>query len=89
MKSLATAPLFAALGVLISLLGSLVAPRLAQAVTPNQAVYAWGDNYFGQLGDGTQFIRANPIQSNGLSGVTTAVAVGDAHSVALKSDGTV
>jgi Bacterial Ig-like domain/Regulator of chromosome condensation (RCC1) repeat len=51
-------------------------------------VWAWGDNAFGQLGDGTTPQRNTPTQLSGLSGVQT-IAGGFYHSLALKSDGTV
>ena len=49
---------------------------------------AWGDNYYGQLGDGTTTRRLSPVQVTGLAGVA-AVAGGGYHTVALKNDGTV
>jgi hypothetical protein len=51
-------------------------------------VWAWGDNYFGQLGDGTTIGRLTPVQVSGLSGVI-AISAGMQHTVAIKSDGTV
>ena len=51
-------------------------------------MWAWGDNRFGQLGDGTTTSRLAPVQVTGLTGVTQ-VAGGCAHSLALRSDGTV
>jgi hypothetical protein len=51
-------------------------------------VKAWGYNFTGQLGDGTNVARNVPVTVLGLSGVI-AVAAGDQHSLALKSDGTV
>ena len=51
-------------------------------------VWAWGDNRFGQLGDGTTTTRLAPVQVTGLTGVTQ-VAGGCVHSLALRSDGTV
>jgi RNA polymerase sigma factor (sigma-70 family) len=51
-------------------------------------VWAWGNNFFGQLGDGTKNSRAYPSLVPGLDGVI-AVSVGGQHTVALKSDGTV
>ncbi len=58
------------------------------AVTTTGRVLAWGDNYFGQLGDGTTTCRRTPAAVNGLSGVVQ-VAAGDCHSLALCADGTV
>ena len=51
-------------------------------------VWAWGDNSYGELGDGTTMPRPAPVQVSGLTGVT-AIAAGCQHTVALKSDGTV
>jgi Regulator of chromosome condensation (RCC1) repeat len=56
------------------------------------AAFAWGRNDNGQLGDGTTTWRNTPVQVQNLSGTTAvvvAVAGGTAHSLALKSDGTV
>lgn len=52
------------------------------------AVYAWGKNLNGQLGDGTTNPSDLPIQSDLTSGAI-AVACGTDFSLALKSDGTV
>ncbi len=49
--------------------------------------WAWGDNQWGQLGDGTTTDRATPVQVAFLRGATR-VAAGFRHSLALKSDGT-
>jgi len=49
---------------------------------------AWGNNYIGQVGDGTLIDRATPRVVLDMTEVT-AVAAGSQHSVALKSDGTV
>jgi hypothetical protein len=46
------------------------------------AVYAWGDNSFGQLGDGTQTGSETPVLVKGLTGVFK-VAAGGHHSLAL------
>ncbi len=54
----------------------------------NGTVWAWGNNAFGQLGDGTTTNRNAPVQVTGLSAIA-AVASGGAHTIALKSDGTV
>ncbi|MGC2423221.1 MAG: hypothetical protein WA666_02575, partial [Nitrospirota bacterium] len=54
----------------------------------DMTVWAWGDNEYGELGDGTTTQRNTPVQVGGLTGVT-AVAGGYDHTIALKSDGTV
>lgn len=51
-------------------------------------VYAWGDNGYGQLGQGNLRDSLLPLQVRGLSGVN-ALAVGDFHTMALRRDGTV
>ncbi|NMC00696.1 MAG: hypothetical protein GYA35_10490, partial [Thermoanaerobaculaceae bacterium] len=50
--------------------------------------FTWGFNYYGQLGDGTTTSRETPTQVQNLSDIVT-VSGGGAHSLALKSDGTV
>lgn len=51
-------------------------------------MYALGENEEGQLGDGTQEGRLEARRVEGLEGVV-AVGAGDAHSLALLSDGSV
>jgi len=52
------------------------------------AVWAWGCNMDGRLGDGTRTDRHTPVRVKGLAAVV-AVAVGVKHSLALRADGTV
>lgn len=52
------------------------------------AVFAWGRNDKGQLGDGTTTNRGSPVQITALSNVSVAVA-GFEHGVAVHRDGTV
>jgi len=64
------------------------------ALMSDGTVWAWGDNDFGQLGDGTNIQRTVPVQVKGeagtgfLSGITD-IAAGSFHSLALRDDGTV
>lgn len=58
------------------------------AIKKDGIVWAWGDNYFGELGNGTTEDSAVPVQVNGLKDVT-ATAAYDGFNVALKRDGTV
>jgi alpha-tubulin suppressor-like RCC1 family protein len=58
------------------------------ALKNDGTVWAWGGNFAGQLGDGTNNSRTIPVQVSGLTGVT-AIAAGNHYSIALKNDGTV
>jgi alpha-tubulin suppressor-like RCC1 family protein len=58
------------------------------ALRNDGTVWAWGNNWTGQIGDGTTTQRNTAIQVPGLSGVT-AIAAGSSNTIALKSDGTV
>lgn len=60
----------------------------ALAVTAGGEVWAWGDNEYGQLGDGTTENRHHPVQVTGLSDVV-AVAAGFGESYALDGGGQV
>ncbi|MBN9661583.1 MAG: hypothetical protein J0H49_25530 [Acidobacteria bacterium] len=56
------------------------------ALRSDGAVFAWGMNYFGQLGDGTTVSKSAPFQIPAFTAV--AVAAGTGHSAAIRSDGT-
>lgn len=58
------------------------------AIKSDGTVWAWGENTYGQLGDGSTTSRSSPVQVVGLTDVT-AVAGGRMHCLALKNDGTV
>jgi alpha-tubulin suppressor-like RCC1 family protein len=65
--------------------------RVAGAPTPVTLVYAWGDNQFGELGDGTQDPPGGepvPQVVRGLPQVT-AIAAGSSDAMAIGSDGSV
>jgi len=70
--------------VLASLVGGSAATASVAAVPSTP--WGWGYNGYGQLGDGTTTNRLTPVQVSGLS---TAIAAGWNHSLAVKSDGTV
>jgi uncharacterized protein (TIGR03437 family) len=58
------------------------------ALKSDGTVRAWGDNQYGELGNGSTVSSNVPVQVADLSGVV-AIAGGFYHSLALKSDGTV
>jgi uncharacterized protein YwqG len=58
------------------------------ALHVNRTVWSWGDNKYGQLGDGTSVSRAEPRPVPGLKDVRE-VAAGWGQSYALLADGTV
>jgi alpha-tubulin suppressor-like RCC1 family protein len=58
------------------------------ALTAGGAVYCWGANASGQLGDGTTTSRSDPRAVVGLAGAMfTYVAAGDSHTCAVASNG--
>ena len=75
----------------------------AFALTVDGSVWGWGDNYWGQLGDGTNITRYVPVQVGGLSPLTgvTSLSLSDGlvspntlsssypYSVAVRADGSV
>jgi alpha-tubulin suppressor-like RCC1 family protein len=56
------------------------------ALTEDGSVYAWGDNPWGQLGDGTSNDRLAPTKIGSLAGVKSITA-GAYHSMAIAADG--
>lgn len=60
------------------------------AVKNDGSVWTWGQNLYGQLGDGTTTDRYTPVQVSGLTlALPAIVATGAFHCTAVKSDGTV
>jgi len=60
------------------------------AVKNDGTVWTWGENLYGQLGNGTVANSSTPVQVSGLTGITSAVAAtGAFHCMAVKSDGTI
>src|SRR5690242_7425443 len=60
------------------------------AVCSDSTAWAWGYNFYGQLGNGTSGPGTDsnvPVQVSLLTGIT-AIAGGWFHSLALKNDGT-
>lgn len=51
----------------------------------NGGLKCWGDNYYGQVGDGTTTDRTAPVQVTGLSSGVSAVATGTEFSCAIAS----
>lgn len=57
------------------------------ACKTNGTLWAWGDNGYGQLGDGTVIDRTTPRQINSSTG-WSMLAAGASHTMALKNNGT-
>jgi len=62
--------------------------RHSLALKSDGTVWAWGNDGWGQLGNGKYARSLTPIQVPGLTNVK-AVAAGSLHNLAVKSDGTV
>ncbi|MGE5338754.1 MAG: hypothetical protein ACM3PU_13055 [Gemmatimonadota bacterium] len=65
----------------------------SHAIRSDGSAWAWGNNGYGELGDGTKTNRAFPVQVRDASGApltgVTSVKAGTIHALWLKSDGTV
>lgn len=59
----------------------------AYALRADGTVWSWGDNFHGQLGDGTRTASALPVRVTGLTDVT-AIGAGDNTGYAVRADGT-
>lgn len=59
------------------------------AIAADGAVYCWGLNSSGQLGDGTAVMRNSPVAVVGLGSGVVKLALGSAHSCALMQSGKV
>jgi hypothetical protein len=57
------------------------------ALEADGSVWAWGANWYGEVGDGTTEVRSAPTRVSGLSTVK-AIAAGASHSLAICTDGT-
>lgn len=58
------------------------------AIKKDGTLWSWGQNDFGQLGDGSSFGRSKVPTQIGTDTDWASIATGDIHSMALKSDGT-
>ena len=58
------------------------------ALKSDGTLWAWGDNRYGQLGDGTTEDKTVPKQIGSETNWWSAIAAGDEHTVAVRSDGT-
>lgn len=62
--------------------------RHTLALKDDGTVWAWGWNYYGQLGDGTKVEKHTPVQVENLNNII-AISAGEYFNMALKDDGTV
>jgi alpha-tubulin suppressor-like RCC1 family protein len=58
------------------------------AVKTDHTLWCWGDNTYGQVGDGSTTTRTVPVQVSGHAADWAAVTAGLFHTCAVKTDGT-
>jgi alpha-tubulin suppressor-like RCC1 family protein len=75
-------------GYLSSIVSVSVGTNYSLALASNGSVFAWGQNNYGQLGDGTTTNRLLPVQIPSLNGIV-AISAGATHALALRFDGKV
>ncbi len=57
------------------------------AINNDDAIFCWGFNGYGQLGDGTTEYRESPVQVSGLNGGVTAIAAAGYHTCVATGNG--
>jgi alpha-tubulin suppressor-like RCC1 family protein len=84
-----TTPVAVSLPAGVSSLGVEAGASHSLVAASDGRVYAWGENRYGELGDGSTLQRTAPVQVSLPAAVSAlAVAAGTFHSVARGSDGT-
>jgi alpha-tubulin suppressor-like RCC1 family protein len=75
-------------GILSDIIAVAAGNGFSIALKSDGTIWAWGDNTYGQLGDGTTTARLTPVQVTGLSGTFVTISAGGSHALAIRSDGT-
>ncbi len=57
------------------------------ALTSAGAMKCWGNNYYGELGDGTTTDRPSPVTVSGMASGVDAISAGDYHTCAVTTTG--
>ena len=57
------------------------------AVLTSGAARCWGDNEYGQVGDGTDTVRPSPVQVSGLGVGVSSISAGNSHTCAVLDSG--
>ncbi len=74
-------------GLGANIVGLATGGRSACIITTTGALKCWGDNYYGQLGDGTTTVRRSPVVVSGMSVGVRDVSVGWSHTCAVTAAG--